>query len=159
MVTSRFPHSLAALTSLPMYISIRCVHRLCNLSRTVYVPERPSIFTLTSWVNPIGIRPRDTAITFIPGTSLSPHAVIVGSPWVWSGRELYAVAVTLRTCLLSPDPQADRRRNKIDKMSPEAQRIFRKDANFISPWMNNSHARSNRIKFLFHVAIIEKPIH
>ena len=133
MVTSRFPQFLAALTSLPMYMSIRRDHRLCNLSMTIYVPERPSIFTLTSWVNPIGIKSLDTAITFIPGTSLSPHAVIVGSPWVWSGRELYAVAVTLRTCLLSPDPQADRRRTKIVKMSPEAQRIFLKDGNFTSP--------------------------
>ena len=96
ILTSRRPQARAALTSFPMYMSIRFFHFAGILSSTTYSLLSPSILTLVPLFRPIDSRSADTAMAFIPGVILSPHAPTLGSPWPCFGSELNAVAVTLR---------------------------------------------------------------
>lgn len=54
-----------------------------------------SIFTIVLWVSPILMRSRETAMHFIPGFKVSPHAATEGEILsVCQKTELYAEAVT-----------------------------------------------------------------
>jgi len=51
------------------------------LSITVDTLGRPTAFTLMPLNNSMEIRSLETAIVFIPSTSFSPQAVIMGLSW------------------------------------------------------------------------------
>ncbi len=93
-VTFCLPQFKAFVLLLPIKISILFLHRLFILSLTRYNPGSPLILTTEFLFRPILSKSLDTAITFIPIFSLSPHAPMSGVLSVCAGSELYAVAVT-----------------------------------------------------------------